>query len=360
MQKQSNELNFNGENIYIGIDVHLKSWYVVILTEHIELKRSCINPDAKALAAHLHTHFPGATYYSVYEAGFCGTSLHYELESLGIHNIVVNPSDVPCSDKEREGKTDAVDAGKLARELRNGGLPSIYIHKWKTLQDRSLLRARSSIVTDLTRVRNRIKGALYFHGVSYPPEFAQGRGHWSKRFMAWLTNDVMEGGRVGKEAFSLLLEEYTERRGSLLKATRMIRDLSRQEPYRTSMDFLRSVHGIGILTGMFLLTNIEDVERFASRDNFAGYLGLKPSRHQSAEKDPKGHLTNRGQKELRTLLIESSWIAVRKDPALTLKFSQLCRRMEPNKAIINIAHKLANRIYYVLKNKQYYVNAVVK
>lgn len=32
MQKQSNTLNFEGQNIYVGIDVHLKSWTISILT----------------------------------------------------------------------------------------------------------------------------------------------------------------------------------------------------------------------------------------------------------------------------------------------------------------------------------------
>lgn len=30
---QSKGINFNGQNIYIGIDVHLKSWSVTIITE---------------------------------------------------------------------------------------------------------------------------------------------------------------------------------------------------------------------------------------------------------------------------------------------------------------------------------------
>lgn len=34
MQTQRNKLNFKGENIYVGIDVHLKSCSVTILTEH--------------------------------------------------------------------------------------------------------------------------------------------------------------------------------------------------------------------------------------------------------------------------------------------------------------------------------------
>lgn len=38
MQRQINELNFTGQNIYVGIDVHLKSWNVTILTESLHHK----------------------------------------------------------------------------------------------------------------------------------------------------------------------------------------------------------------------------------------------------------------------------------------------------------------------------------
>ena len=32
---QSKKINFNGQNIYIGIDVHLKSWSVTIMTDRV-------------------------------------------------------------------------------------------------------------------------------------------------------------------------------------------------------------------------------------------------------------------------------------------------------------------------------------
>lgn len=46
---RSNELNFDGQNIYVGIDVHLKSWSVAILSEHSVLKRFSQNPEPEAL-----------------------------------------------------------------------------------------------------------------------------------------------------------------------------------------------------------------------------------------------------------------------------------------------------------------------
>ena len=35
MTTQSNKLDFTGQNIYVGFDVHLKSWRVTIMTDHL-------------------------------------------------------------------------------------------------------------------------------------------------------------------------------------------------------------------------------------------------------------------------------------------------------------------------------------
>jgi transposase len=113
---QINELDFKGQNIYVGIDVHLKSWSVTVLSEHSVQKRFSQNPDAESFHRYLTGNYPGAHYHSVYEAGFCGFWIHRRLVELGINNIVVNPADVPTMGKEKLQKTDTVDCGKLARE----------------------------------------------------------------------------------------------------------------------------------------------------------------------------------------------------------------------------------------------------
>jgi len=35
MQTQSKTLDFDGQNIYVGFDVHLKSWKVTIMTDEL-------------------------------------------------------------------------------------------------------------------------------------------------------------------------------------------------------------------------------------------------------------------------------------------------------------------------------------
>ena len=90
MRTQGSKLDFKGQNIYVGIDVHLKSWSVEVLSQSSVLKKFRQDPQPEALHKFLTTHYPGASYYSVYEAGFCGFWIDRRLKELGINNIVVN------------------------------------------------------------------------------------------------------------------------------------------------------------------------------------------------------------------------------------------------------------------------------
>ena len=85
-----------------------------------------------------------------------------------------------------------------------------------------------------------------------------------------------------------------------------------------------------------------------------------PTTNSSGEKESIGNITKRQNKVLRSTIIESSWIAIRNDPALMMAYQKLTKRMKPTKAIIRIAKKLINRMRYVLKNQTFYETAVVQ
>ncbi|MGK7395224.1 MAG: hypothetical protein ACNS62_11670, partial [Candidatus Cyclobacteriaceae bacterium M3_2C_046] len=38
MKLQINEIDYTGQNIYVGFDVHLKSWTVAIMTDRMKLR----------------------------------------------------------------------------------------------------------------------------------------------------------------------------------------------------------------------------------------------------------------------------------------------------------------------------------
>ena len=359
MQTQRNKLNYNGQNIYLGIDTHKKHWTVTVMVENQPYKTFSQPSNADALFSFLKKNFPRGTYHSAYEVGFCGFWPHFRLQELGINSIVVNPSDIPTTDKEKRQKDDPRDSRKIARSLQNGELKGIYVPDRTTLEDRLLVRTRFTFVKELTRFKNRVKSLLNLHGIVFPLEFSNNRAYWSKRFITWLESIEFKQ-KSATTALRIIIDQCQHLRKNQLEITRQIRALSKTEKYHSRFNLLTSIPGIGPTISMLLLTEIENISRFKNLDHLCSFIGLIPSTNSSGENDKTGDITPRGHKLLRAFLVEAAWVAIRSDPALMMSYVNYTKRMKPNKAIIRIAKKLLSRIRFVLKNKQEYAIAIVK
>ena len=357
LMEQSKGISFKGQNIYVGIDVHLKSWSVTILSETSVLKKMSQGADPDALHRFLTSHYPEAEYYSVYEAGFCGFWIHDRLTELGIHNIVVNPADVPTMSSEKLRKTDAVDSKKLAVSLRAKQLKGIYTPDSETLEIRSLIRLKNSITKDMTRQKNRIKSQLRYLGIEIPTEYLEPYSNWSKRFLSWLKQVSMRTPS-GRQTLDILIMQFEALRRQKAEMTRKLRLLSHTERFEETLELLMTVPGIGQTTGLALMAEIVDITRFANAEQLAAYVGMIPMCHSSGEHEGVGDITLRKHAILRSNIIEAAWVAIRKDEAMQLCYLNNCKRMVASKAIVKVARKLVNRIYFVLKRHQPYVNAV--
>ena len=352
MENKSKKLDFTGQNIYIGLDTHLKSWTTSIVVENTFFKKFSQPPKAEVLNSYLQKNFPGANYFSAYEASFSGFSAHRELNNLNIKNIVVNPADIPTTDKEKKQKDDARDSKKIAEQLSYGGLKGIYIPDIETEGDRSLLRFRKTLTKEIAKNKNRVKSLLYYNGITIPADFAD-KKYWSKRFSRWLLDLELDssGAKVTLTEMVEIVEYLRKKQYQILKK---IKELSKTEKYRENIELLLSVPGIGLITAMSFLSEIDDILRFNTLDKLCSFVGLVPMTKSSGEKESVGGITKRQNKMLRSLIIESSWIAIRNDPALLMAYQKLIKRMKPQKAIIRIAKKLLNRMRYVLNNKKKY------
>jgi len=353
MKAQVKQIDFTGQNIYAGFDVHKKSWKVTIMAEDVYYKTFTQPPNPEILYNYLKNNFPGGNYHSAYEAGFCGFWIHDKLSSYGIKSIVVNPADIPTTNKERVQKEDKRDSRKIARSLSSGTLIPIYTPSIQTQKNRSLMRTRAMLVKDFVRYKNRIKSFLFFYGINIDEAFADPKKHWTQRFMSWLESLEIDGGS-GKESLQVLISECKNLRTLIFKVTKQIRELSQSATYQEEVYLLKSVPGIGIITAMTILTELETLDRFKNLDKMCGYIGLVPSTKSSGEKEKSGNITPRGHGVLRNAVIESSWTAIRKDPSLLKSYLIYCKRMDSNKAIIKIAKKLLSRIRFVLANNKPY------
>ena len=105
-KSKGNRVHFKNQPIYMGLDVHKKSWSVSIFSKYGEYKTFSQSPEVDPLVHYLSHQFPGALYFAVYEAGYCGFWIHDRLKEKGIECIVANPADIPTKDKERRTKRD--------------------------------------------------------------------------------------------------------------------------------------------------------------------------------------------------------------------------------------------------------------
>lgn len=132
---------------------------------------------------------------------------------------MVNPSDVPTTDKEKRQKDDSRDSRKLARSLQNGELKGIYVPNRVTLEDRLLVRTRFTFIKELCRFKNRVKSLLNLHGIVFPPEFANNQAYWSKRFITWLEGIEFQQPSA-TTALRVIIDQCKHLRNNQLKITR--------------------------------------------------------------------------------------------------------------------------------------------
>ena len=350
-------LTFSNSQFFSGIDTHLKNWRVTIRNCGIELKTFSMNPSPDELYKYLLKHYPGGNYSVVYEAGFCGFWPQRRFTELGINCIVVNPADVPSSGKEKAVKTDPSDSRKLARELENGSLKAIYVPDIYSEQLRSLMRLRFRLSQNQTRTKNRIKMLLYNYGITIPKEHLS-NSRWSGYFIHWLKS-VRLGSSAGQYTLDNLLLQLDQIREHLKNVLRQLRAESKAEGIASVISSLISVPGVAFITAMSLYTEIININRFPSFEQLSSFVGLVPSVYSTGETEYTRGITFRHNKFLRPLLIEAAWTAVKKDPALTLRFNELTKQMPKQKAIIRIAKKLLRRIRHVWIYQDNYVKALV-
>ena len=353
--KVHNTLDFSNKVLYVGIDVHKKRWQAAVFLEGIILSNVSIAASADGLVAYLRKHYGNAAFHCVYECGPFGFTLCRQLWAAGMECIVVNPNDIPGTDRERRSKTDPIDARKMARHHAAGLLQGVHVPTEKTQKQRSIIRFRKKLWGDLVRAKNRLKSELKFHGIEVPAKFDN--PHWSHNFLNWIDQQAHKDEDL-KDTLLLMLQEVKTLRLLLLKTERKLRELMWTSDYKQNSELLRTIPGVGPLTAMLFLLEVGDVSRFKTFDALNRFVGLCPDSDSSGESERHTGLTKRRHKTLRSALVESAWQLIRRDVAMFDHYKELTKRMKSQKAIIRITRKLLRRMRAVMLSKKVYVKGI--
>jgi len=341
--------------LFIGMDIHKKSWSVHLRTDLFDHKGFTMPPQPQKLVDYVSSHFDGHEVSLTYEAGCCGFSAARYFLSMGWQVKVVNPSDVPRSDKQQYQKNDKLDCRNLCKQLQQDQLHGIYVPTEWEEQLRSLLRQRNQVVKQLRTIKSHIKGLLLFHGIHIPEQFDN--PNWSKDFMAWL-RDLPWSYTTGAASLHSKLRILELLNKEYLQTSNELRAWCRKH---NSKDYylLKSIPGIGGLVAAAILAEMGDIRRFNNEREFSNCIGLVPAIHQSSETDIKKGITPRCKALLRSYLIESSWVAIRTDPEIQAYYRKHVGK-NPKNVIVKVAHKMCRRILSVIKNETPYQTSYSK
>ena len=348
--------DYQGRELYVGIDVHKKDWQVGVFYSGLVLSNHRVSGSSSELISFLNNKYQGGILKCVYESCSWGFNLQRALQTAGMDCIVVHAGDVPGSDKERQNKTDKVDAVRLARHHAAGLLHAIHVPDEEWQKERNLVRFRKRLQADLNRSKNRLKSLMKFQGLIIP--VALDTSHWSKNLMTWIENQAAQDELLA-DTLLLMLKEVSLLRQLLLETERKLRALMRQQKYVAQIKLLNSIPGIGTQLSTLFLLEIGDIRRFKSFDQLNCFIGFYPGSGSSGETHKNRGISNRRHNQLRSLLVEAAWVAIRKDPAMLQAYQDLLKTMKGHAAIIRIARKLLRRIRAVLISGEEYQTGVI-
>jgi transposase len=342
------------KDIFVGLEDSKATWKLAVRCDKTPIANLSMPTEYAVLSSYFRNNYPGCRIHVIYEAGFQGFWLHDLLIKDNISCVVVPPHTV-TEEKANRVKTDRIDARRLALNLENGDYKTCYIPDVQRREDRQVSRTLEDIQEDIVRTRNRMWKMLDFHGIAVP--FSKQRP--TKEDIRQLRHlEISPTLAIALAEYLDELEFYWERDKKLRD---ILKQMTKSERYKKTFELLLSTPGIGWYTAIRLVLEWgEDLTRFANRRKIASFVGLTCSEYSTGETVRRGHLTGLGHRRSRQWLVESTWTAVRKDPALREKYNRVYRNSgSKKKAIVAAARKLVGRILYCVTHNQPYVVGLV-
>lgn len=324
-------IDYKQQNVYLGIDVHKKTYFVTAICNSKIVKRDQITAYPEQLAKYIKKYFKGAKVNTVYEAGFSGFYLHRHLVSKGINNIVVHPASIEVSARDRV-KTDKRDSRKMAEQLAIGKLKGIVVPNEERESLRTVTRTREAILETKKRVGNQLKSLLFLHGLIDPIDDTKVGKSWIKKIMQI---EIAEDIKYCITMYAQLWLDLDE------KIKEILRKLHQQAEKDKRLDTVyRKVPGIGALSARILSNELGDMKQFNNAKSLFSYTGLTPSEYSSGEHKRLGNISRQGKSILRKLLVQVAWRSINIDKHLLEVFERISKTAGKKRAIVAIARKI--------------------
>jgi transposase len=272
-------------------------------------------------------------------------------------------------------KSDVKDAEWIAELLQHGLLRASFVPSREERELRELSRYETSLKQERTAEVNRIQKVLEGANIKLSSVTSSVMGVSGRAMIEAMLAGVddprllagLARGRLRSreddlaEALEGLVQPH--QRFMLRQQLRHIDELDRHieevaeeiggriAPLAEARQRLETIPGVKDRVSEILLCEIgPQIDRFPSAQHLASWAGLCPGSQESAGKNRSGR-TPKGNRAVRTALVQAAWAAARTQTYLGAQFRRLKGRIGSRKASVAVAHSILIVAYHILRDR---------
>lgn len=272
---------------------------------------------------------------------------HNIIKSIGCKVNVLNAGDLQIIFRslKKTDKEDAIKICKLINRIPEEELPLVNIPSEEEMMMRTSVGELQRLKSSRTRCLNTLHNLL-----------------WNSGYVEATRND-MKNPQKRTEILKELKTRYKPQADRLIKQIELLEEQiseveqEQHEIMKSKIDLFEltmSVPGVGPRVAFAIHAYMGDLSRFSNRKQVSYFTGFVPRIDNSGNQEHSGHIVNKGPNQLKGLMVQAAWSALRckEENAFKQFYEQIKVRRGKRIAIVAVARKMIEIIFTLHKNQE--------
>ena len=324
------------KKLFVGIDISKDVFDCCLIdSDNIQLEKNIQFSNSEDgindFVEHLKTFKGYKPWVCLEHTGHYGTLLTYTLSEKKIIFSMVNPLEVKHSAGLSRGKTDPVDAYRIAvyalsnqHRIKPTILPGKQLQKLKAIV--SIRRRYTKIIVQLKNGTKALE----------------------------ILRKTVDLKQQTKDCLALI-EKFEK---AILKIDKQMKEvIQSSEQLEISYQKITQVIGVGPLTAVMCIVETNNFNAFTKARKFSCHCGLAPFKYQSGSSiRGKTRTSPLSNKELKAIMFKAASTAIQHDPQLRNYYSRKLAEGKHKLSVLNaVANKIVLRIFAVAQRNEPFV-----